>query len=101
MSVIPLTLVISLCLTITFIIFFVREHGRRRFSSAESDALLPLAEEHHELVGAPLVIDLGGRRSSKPHLRHGCGGKHDHDEDHQPCGDCANCTNHGHAHKHA
>ncbi len=45
MSVIPLTLTISLCLVFTFVIFFLREHGRQRFSSAESDALLPLADE--------------------------------------------------------
>ncbi len=45
MSVIPLTLSISLCLVFTFIVFFLREHRRQRFSSAESDALLPLAEE--------------------------------------------------------
>ncbi|MCF3650335.1 hypothetical protein [Synoicihabitans lomoniglobus] len=45
MSVIPLTLTISLCLVFTFVLFFLREQGRRQFSSAESDALLPLAEE--------------------------------------------------------
>jgi hypothetical protein len=45
MSVVPLTLTISLCLVFTFIIFFLREHSRRRFGSAESDALLPLADE--------------------------------------------------------
>jgi len=45
MSVVPLTLTISLCLVFTFIIFFLREHSRRRFGSAESEALLPLADE--------------------------------------------------------
>jgi len=45
MSVVPLTLTISLCLVFTFIVFFLREHSRRRFGSAESDALLPLADE--------------------------------------------------------
>lgn len=50
MSVIPLTLTISLCLVFTFVIFFLREHSRHRFSSAESDALLPLAEETPRLV---------------------------------------------------
>jgi hypothetical protein len=45
MSVIPLTLSISLCLGITFVVFFLREHARRSFSSAERDSLLPLAEE--------------------------------------------------------
>ncbi len=45
MSVIPLTLSISLCLVFTFVVFFLREQARRPFSSAERDALLPLAEE--------------------------------------------------------
>lgn len=45
MSVIPLTLIISLCLVFTFVLFFLREHSRQRFSSAESDALMPLADE--------------------------------------------------------
>lgn len=45
MSVVPLTLTISLGLVFTFIIFFLREHTRGGFSSAERDSLLPLAEE--------------------------------------------------------
>lgn len=45
MSVIPLTLTISLCLVFTFVIFFLREQARRPFSSAEREALLPLADE--------------------------------------------------------
>lgn len=45
MSVVPLTLTISLCLVFTFVLFFLREHSRRQCSSAERDALLPLAEE--------------------------------------------------------
>ncbi len=49
MSVIPLTLTISLCLVFTFIVFFVRENGRR-FSSAERDSLLPLSEEKPHLA---------------------------------------------------
>ncbi len=55
MSVIPLTLTISLCLVFTFIVFFVRENGRR-FSSAERDSLLPLSEEKPNLA----------RRSNQP-----------------------------------
>lgn len=51
MSVIPLTLTISLCLVFTFVLFFLRECGRHRFSSAESEALLPLAEETPRTVG--------------------------------------------------
>jgi hypothetical protein len=45
MSVIPLTLTISLCLVATFVVFFLRDQSRRRYTSAESDALLPLADE--------------------------------------------------------
>lgn len=45
MEIVPLTLTISLCLVFTFVIFFLREHARGRFSSAERDSLLPLAEE--------------------------------------------------------
>lgn len=51
MSVVPLTLTISLCLVFTFIVFFLREHSRRRFGSAESEALLPLAEETPRVDG--------------------------------------------------
>jgi hypothetical protein len=45
MSVIPLTLSISLCLVFTFVVFFLREQARRPFSSAEREALLPIAAE--------------------------------------------------------
>jgi hypothetical protein len=50
MSVIPLTLVISLCLVFTFVVFFVLEQSRNRFHSAESQAILPLAEETPRLA---------------------------------------------------
>ena len=59
MSVVPLTLTISLCLVFTFVIFFLREHNRRHFGSAESDALLPLSEEQPQVkpvrIAAPLT----------------------------------------------
>jgi hypothetical protein len=55
MSVIPLTLTISLCLVATFVIFFLREQSRRRFGSAESDALLPLLEEQPQPIRAARV----------------------------------------------
>ncbi len=45
MSVVPLTLTISLCLVLTFVIFFLREQMRGNASSAERDSLMPLAEE--------------------------------------------------------
>lgn len=50
MSVVPLTLTISLCLVFTFVLFFLREHSRHRFSSPESEALLPLADESPRLA---------------------------------------------------
>lgn len=51
MSIIPLTLTISLCLVFTFVIFFLRENARR-FSSAERESLLPLAEETPRLANS-------------------------------------------------
>jgi cbb3-type cytochrome oxidase subunit 3 len=53
MTVVPLTLTISLCLVFTFVVFFLREHSRRRFGSAESEALLPLADEARSIGGRP------------------------------------------------
>lgn len=50
MSVIPLTLTISLCLVFTFVLFFIREQSQRHLHSAESDALLPLADETPQVV---------------------------------------------------
>ncbi len=52
MSVIPLTVFFSLLLAGLFIVLFAREQGRRRFASAESDSLLPLADETPHTVGA-------------------------------------------------
>ena len=52
MSVIPLTIFFSLLLAGTFVLLFAREQLRRRFSSAERDSLLPLAEETPHLVRA-------------------------------------------------
>ncbi|MBK8858595.1 MAG: hypothetical protein IPN11_13230 [Opitutaceae bacterium] len=64
MSVIPLTLTISLCLVFTFIVFFLRENSRRRFSSAEREALLPLAEE------TPQVMLSGRKEVGQPEVGH-------------------------------
>jgi hypothetical protein len=61
MAVIPLTLVISLCLVFTFVVFFLIEHSRSRYSSAESQSILPLAEESPRLVPV---------RAATPSLRH-------------------------------
>lgn len=64
MSVVPLTLTISLCLVFTFVLFFLREHSRRQFGSAERDALLPLAEENRRTRGLPAGADHNHDRSS-------------------------------------
>ena len=65
MSVVPLTLTVSLCLVFTFVLFFLREHSRRRFSSPESEALLPLADETPRLAGS--VVAAGTITASAPH----------------------------------
>jgi hypothetical protein len=57
MSVIPLTLTISLCLVFTFVVFFLREQSRRHLSSAESEALLPLADETPHVLAAPAPVE--------------------------------------------
>jgi hypothetical protein len=49
LPVIPLTITVSLCLVFTFVIFFLREHTRR-FSNAERESLLPLADETPRLA---------------------------------------------------
>ena len=45
MDVIPLTLAISLLLSLTFIALFVREFSRPRRAGADRDSLLPLEQE--------------------------------------------------------
>jgi hypothetical protein len=51
-SVVPLTFTIGLCLVVTFIIFFLREHARGEIGGAERDSLLPFAEETPHIVTA-------------------------------------------------
>lgn len=65
MSVIPLTLTISLCLVFTFVIFFIRESSRRRYSSAERNALLPLADETPRLeqIATPVPVSPTGEQN--------------------------------------
>lgn len=78
MSVVPLTLTISLCLVFTFVLFFLREHSRHRFSDAESEALLPLADETPRVaLTAEIPV------ADKPH--HGPGHVCHHN------GSCASC----------
>lgn len=73
MNVIPLTLTISLCLVFTFVFFFLRENSRRRFSSAERESLLPLAEEIPRIVG--------GNQPTHDHAD-----DQDHGQAHDDCG---------------
>jgi hypothetical protein len=76
MSVVPLTLTISLCLVFTFVVFFLREHARGQFSSAERDSLLPLADENSRLARAIVHEDSAS---------HACGC---HDGSRAPCPGC-------------
>ena len=60
LPVIPLTITVSLCLVFTFVVFFLREQSRR-FSNAERESLLPLADETPRVAApanaAPSVAD--------------------------------------------
>jgi len=78
MPVVPLTIIISLCLAFSFVMFFLREHSRGRLGSAERDSLLPFAEEGARLarVGKAAPADLAG----------GCGCD---DGSRPPCAGCA------------
>lgn len=97
MSVVPLTLTISLCLVFTFVLFFLREHSRRRFSGAESEALMPLADETPRVAGN--ASETPAARGAKSC---GCGGHghshgHAHDDDHAPSHDHAHDSARGHS----
>jgi len=89
MDIVPLTLVISLCLTFTFIVFFAREQARRRFSSSETESLLPLLDEKPASAATPaggpeLVIDMSKARTR-------CKNHHD-------CPRAGNCEHKEHPH---
>ena len=71
MDVIPLTLAISLILSLTFIALFVREFSRPRRAGADRDSLLPLEADQPAPVAA-----------------HNLAAAHDHPHDHS----------HSHAH---
>jgi hypothetical protein len=57
MDVIPLTLTISLLLSLTFIALFVREFSRPRRAGADRDSLLPLEQEMSIAPIAPAPVD--------------------------------------------
>ena len=63
MEVIPLTLAISLLLSLTFIALFVREFSRPRRAGAEHDSLLPLEADH---VPAPSSATAAPRHDHPP-----------------------------------
>lgn len=56
MDVIPLTLAISLVLSLTFIALFVREFSRPRRAGADRDSLLPLEDD---LAPAAAAVERG------------------------------------------
>jgi hypothetical protein len=66
MSVIPLTLGLSLGLVCLFVVFFLREQARSRLSSAERDAMLPLAEETPRVVSSERRNPPGASASLPP-----------------------------------
>ncbi len=81
MSVIPITVFFSLLLAGTFVVLFAREQRRRRFSSAERDSLLPLADEQPREVGgarAPRGLNLRGAQVPPQ--------AHDHHHEDDACG---------------
>lgn len=75
MDVIPLTLAISLLLSLTFIALFVREFSRPRRAGADRDSLLPLESDHPVAVGAA-----SHRAHGHPH-EHGRAHAHGHVDD--------------------
>jgi hypothetical protein len=60
MEVIPLTLALSLLLSLTFIALFVREFARPRRAGAEHDSLLPLEDDQ------PTRVAFHTRHSAEP-----------------------------------
>lgn len=60
MDVIPLTLAISLVLSLTFIALFVREFSRPRRAGADRDSLLPLEDDLAPASAAPVRVHAHG-----------------------------------------
>ena len=93
MAVIPLTLVISLGLVFLFLGFFLREHARSRRSSAERDALLPLAEELPRVAGShretrARVISFAGKEPGASQAHAHTGACESGKAEHERCPDC-------------
>jgi hypothetical protein len=51
LPVVPLTIVVSLALALSFVVFFLRERSRR-FADPERESLLPLNAETPRIAGA-------------------------------------------------
>lgn len=75
MEVIPLTLAISLLLSLTFIGLFVHEFTRPRRAGADRDSLLPLEAD---LMHASLPAAKEAKTGAQGHV-HGHGPDHGHD----------------------
>ena len=82
LPVVPLTITVSLCLVFTFVVFFLRENTRR-FSNAERESLLPLAEETPRLSGSSRA----GLDADHDH-HHGAGECGCRSGRHDPCPGC-------------
>ena len=65
MPVIPLTVIGSLCLVFTFLVFFLRVHARGQVSSVERDALLPFADETSHVIARRNGSRAGSDRQSE------------------------------------
>jgi ABC-type nickel/cobalt efflux system permease component RcnA len=81
MDVIPLTLAISLLLSLTFIALFVREFSRPRRAGADRDSLLPL---ENDLSSAAVPAAPAAAASSHTHAH---SHSHAHPHSHAPFGD--------------
>jgi len=77
MDIIPLTLAISLLLSLTFIVLFVREFTRPRRAGAEHDSLLPLEPEHSVVAPPCGAVATSGQTHDHDEA-------HDHDHEHSP-----------------
>ncbi|OIR13553.1 hypothetical protein GALL_53700 [mine drainage metagenome] len=88
MSVIPLTLTISLCLVITFVVFFLREHARSRMSSPERDSLLPFGDEKPRARDKEPAMVISFKDHKPGGQRRHEGGCHSDKPDHERCPDC-------------
>jgi ATP-dependent Zn protease len=90
MSVIPLTLVISLCLVFTFLVFFLREHSRSKLSSAERDSMLPFGKEDSKVSTSPALVISFKDKAPKGRHENRTSACTETKPDHERCPDCRN-----------